>query len=604
MSARQAGSCCRFARSGWRTSRNASKKHPSPIIASTLKRLSREGIIEVVHGPERSERLQQKYNMSIEAELGTTIASRLIGDPDSPIAPTLSILLAKMWELSYHRENRPVFSSDLYFRLLERGILLDDFVEEQLSELQDWNASAVSSGLVLDLLKDHTTDLGTAESQTLSDLDERYKHTGQHIGSIVEACQKKYFLITSEWMDDIGRKHPTSRLAHDTLAPLIRQRYKDSDYPGQRAERVLQSRKSDWRDGRKGALLDEAGLAEVEQGQTGMRAWDEPERRLVKASRKAIRRRKTRQRVLYLTVLVLFIATGLVYRAWDQYRVCEGRDDADWCRACIDSGGQYNTEQPNQDVYCVAGNFAGLDIADDFILVQPGTFEMGSDSDYAIEEVQPVHPVTITRPFYLGKTEVTQSQWYAVMGYNPSSFKHPERPVEMVSWEDVQTFLQQLNHQSGCANCYRLPTEAEWEYAARAGSTTEYSFGDAPDSLAYYGWYSENVTQDTQQVDGIRPHSSGVFEKGSTQQVGQKRPNRWGFYDMHGNVYEMVQDWYGPYSDSSLSDPTGPESGSQKVIRGGSFLYNHGQARSAYRYFIGPSSYGNSYGFRVVRTHP
>ncbi len=190
----------------------------------------------------------------------------------------------------------------------------------------------------------------------------------------------------------------------------------------------------------------------------------------------------------------------------------------------------------------------------EFVLISEGEFLMGS-ADGENDE-RPVHKVRISQPFYLGKYEVTQAQWEAVMGNNPSHFKgsffkkgDPNRPVENVSWEEVQEFIRKLNAKEGGAH-YRLPTEAEWEYTCRAGSTTAYCFGDDEELLGEYAWYGENA--------GIQTHP-----------VGQLKPNAWGLYDMHGNVWEWVQDCYGEYPAEAVTDPQGPSSGSSRVKRGG-----------------------------------
>jgi formylglycine-generating enzyme required for sulfatase activity len=188
----------------------------------------------------------------------------------------------------------------------------------------------------------------------------------------------------------------------------------------------------------------------------------------------------------------------------------------------------------------------------EFALIPAGEFLMGSDKGKdpeAHDDETPLHRVTISRPFYLGKYAVTQAQWEAVMGSNPSYFKGRSNPVETVSWDDVQKFIWSLNIQEG-NGCYRLPTEAEWEYACRAGTTGVYSYGDDAGSLGHYAWYAGN--------SGKKPHP-----------VGQKEPNAWGLYDMHGNVWEWVQDWYDDYSSASVTDPKGPASGSYRVLRGG-----------------------------------
>jgi formylglycine-generating enzyme required for sulfatase activity len=228
----------------------------------------------------------------------------------------------------------------------------------------------------------------------------------------------------------------------------------------------------------------------------------------------------------------------------------------------------------------------------EFAYIPPGTFMMGSaispsevEKRYGgrarwYKDEHPQHRVTLMSGFYMQTTEVTQSQWKAVMGSNPSKFKGDNRPVEKVSWNDVQEFIQKLNQREG-SNKYRLPTEAEWEYAARAGSTTRFSFGDDKGRLGDYAWYGGN--------SGSQTHP-----------VAQKKPNNWGFYDMHGNVYEWCQDRKGDYLSGSVSDPKGPYSGSRRVLRGGSWRSFARLCRSALRYWDFP---GNRYyfdGFRLV----
>jgi formylglycine-generating enzyme required for sulfatase activity len=213
------------------------------------------------------------------------------------------------------------------------------------------------------------------------------------------------------------------------------------------------------------------------------------------------------------------------------------------------------------------------------ILIPAGKFLMGSES--GLDNEKPVRTVIISKPFYLGKYPVTQAQWRTVMGNNPSRFQqeekgwlfskkkdNPNRPVECVSWEEAQEFLRRLSAREG-QKPYRLPTEAEWEYACRAGSTGAYCFGDDASRLKEYAWYSEN---------------SG----GATYIVGQLRPNAWGLYDMHGNVWEWVQDWYvGAYYQQRPDpdrDPQGPDVGEYRVLRGGSWNYGARDVRVADRY--------------------
>ena len=221
-----------------------------------------------------------------------------------------------------------------------------------------------------------------------------------------------------------------------------------------------------------------------------------------------------------------------------------------------------------------------------FIFIQPGCFQMGNDKKPTERTVgeTPSHRVCIEKPFYMGETEITQKQWQDVMGNNPSKNKVEDKPVDRVSWNDVQEFIQKLNAKEG-GTFFRLPTEAEWEYAARAGSDADYAFGDSPSSLPQYAWFGN------------------LGYKGSSHEVAQKDPNKWGLYDMHGNVWEWVQDWYDGtyYSTSPANNPTGPETGKYRVYRGGSFIGKATNLRSAVRFSALPMSRTHDVGFRLAR---
>lgn len=220
-------------------------------------------------------------------------------------------------------------------------------------------------------------------------------------------------------------------------------------------------------------------------------------------------------------------------------------------------------------------------------LIPAGTFVMGSPSnevDRGSDE-GPQHQVTISRAFYMGIYEVTQAQWAAVMGTYPSKFGYvPANPVEQVSWEDCQKFITKLNTLG--IGTFRLPTEAEWEYACRAGSTTRFPWGDDPgySTLGQYAWYSANSNS-------------------TTHFVGQKKPNTWGLYDMHGNVWEWCSDWYAAsYGIDKVTDPKGPATGSHRVIRGGCWSLSPQYCRPALRNDDAPSDAFSGLGFRLVRT--
>ena len=216
----------------------------------------------------------------------------------------------------------------------------------------------------------------------------------------------------------------------------------------------------------------------------------------------------------------------------------------------------------------------------EFVLIPSGSFLMGSKSGE--EDEAPVHKVTISKPFYLGKYEVTQEQWEAVMQSNPSKNKGRNNPVERVSWNDAQEFVNRLNAKEG-HNRYRLPTEAEWEYAARAGTNTASSFGNNANELSSHAWWKEN---------------SG----NTTHPVGQKKPNPYGLYDIYGNVWEWVQDWHGEkyYAKSPGTDPKGPSSGNARVRRGGGWDGDAWECRSAYRSCTMPDLLDSYIGFRLA----
>ncbi|MBM3859468.1 MAG: formylglycine-generating enzyme family protein [Verrucomicrobia bacterium] len=179
------------------------------------------------------------------------------------------------------------------------------------------------------------------------------------------------------------------------------------------------------------------------------------------------------------------------------------------------------------------------------VAVPAGSFMMGSENGR--EDEKPVHKVTITKSFYMGKYEVTQEQWEAVMGNNPSSYKGGKHPVGNVSWNDCEAFLAKLNEKLDAWKA-SLPTEAQWEYACRAGTTTKYFWGDDDGRLGEYAWFKSDAG-------------------GTTHPIGLKKPNAWGLYDMIGNVWEWCSDWYGNYTAEPQQDPKGSKPGKRYVLR-------------------------------------
>ncbi|MBN1293292.1 MAG: formylglycine-generating enzyme family protein [Candidatus Latescibacteria bacterium] len=231
------------------------------------------------------------------------------------------------------------------------------------------------------------------------------------------------------------------------------------------------------------------------------------------------------------------------------------------------------------------------------VSIPAGSYMMGSEAE---KDEQPIHKVTLDA-FEMGETEITQGQYEAITGSNPSHFSGDKNlPVEKVTWQDAALFCNKLSNREGLQQCYneetwkcdftkngfRLPTEAEWEYACRAGTITEYNTGDSEQDLARAGWY------------GGTSGNSG--EK--THPVAQKEPNIWGLFDMHGNVWEWCNDSFGGYTSEPVHNPKGPESGSYSVMRGGSWFNNAHFARSAFRLNDRSDRTGYFTGFRIVHS--
>ncbi len=250
----------------------------------------------------------------------------------------------------------------------------------------------------------------------------------------------------------------------------------------------------------------------------------------------------------------------------------------------------FNPGNINEPTPGTVKTFAGIA----FVWIPPGSFYMGtSKSPAELAEIYggspslytteyPRHLVIISRGFWMSQTEITQKQWVDIMGYNPSNNRGDDFPVENLSWEDCQKFIEKLNQKG--QGTFRLPTEAEWEYACRAGTSTEFYFGDNANEMDNYGWHFYNSNYQTHPVK-------------------QKNPNAWGLYDMHGNVWEWCQDWYDAeyYKVSPPVDPPGPATGNYKVLRGGTCLRTPARCRSAFRSWNVPDLTMPDQGFRICR---
>ena len=228
-------------------------------------------------------------------------------------------------------------------------------------------------------------------------------------------------------------------------------------------------------------------------------------------------------------------------------------------------------QMPSKNVFQVSQAEGIASIEKQMLIVPAGRFMMGDQSDRL--------QVTLTKPFYMGKYEVTQEQWEAVMGNNPSQTKGSKLPVTNVSWKECQEFIKKLNAKTNGG--YRLPTEAEWEFACRAGTTTAYSYG-------------ASLTKADANI--------GDVAAGSIKAVGSYKPNAFGLYDMHGNVWEWCEDWMADYPVGDVTDPKGPAKGEYRVLRGGSFYLFRSSARSSLRTYVSPSVRDVDGGFRLAST--
>ena len=235
------------------------------------------------------------------------------------------------------------------------------------------------------------------------------------------------------------------------------------------------------------------------------------------------------------------------------------------------------SQKPKPKVAYKNKTFTVNGVSFNMVYVAGGTFQMGSnDGD---DDEKPVHSVTLS-DYYIGQTEVTQELWQAVMGSNPAKYeKGPTLPVYYVSWNDCQEFISKLNRLTG--GRFRLPTEAEWEYAARGGNKSRGYKYSGSDYLGSVAWYKDNSGRE------VHP-------------VGSKSANELGLYDMSGNVFEWCSDWYGSYPSSPQTNPTGASSGSGRVLRGGGYCFKESNCRSAFRVSIVPASRFYSWGFRLA----
>ena len=285
-----------------------------PRTRMFLQPLDRRGVQEAILGPSRDQRLRDRYGLEVEQGLPAIISNDLLEDQDSAIAPTLQILLTKMWKLAVaENQNHPKFTLELYQKLKRDGILLRDFLDQQIDAFHRDFPDVVDSGLLIDLVAIHTTPMGTAGECGIQQLQEYYAHLGEVLPQVLQQCQDLHLLtVTAQANAESPSK---TRLAHDTLAPLVRERFEESDKPGQRARRILDNRTVDWEDDNTGTPLDLADLSVVEEGVNGTRALSDTELRLLNASkqlRDRLHRNRRMLRMLGLLAILAIVAVAAV----------------------------------------------------------------------------------------------------------------------------------------------------------------------------------------------------------------------------------------------------------------------------------------------------
>ena len=294
------------------------KQNKLPVSLVFLERLNHHGLSEAVAGLTRDKRLQDQYGLSVEQGLPEIIAEDLLSDPESPISPTLQILLTKMWDRA-RRQNysQPSFTIDLYQKLKKQGILLNDFLEQQLERLYKWRPEVVESGLALEILAMHTTPGGTAEQRSRNQLRKFFSHQKDILPALIQKCKDLYLLVDPA-KDCLGRASGrVTRLAHDTLAPIIRQKYEKSDKPGQRASRILASKMVDFDERKRELWIDETDLKIVESGLDGMRHLNDREQKLLEISReKKARNQKVRHTIWITGIAMVIIIIFAALFAW------------------------------------------------------------------------------------------------------------------------------------------------------------------------------------------------------------------------------------------------------------------------------------------------
>ena len=437
-----------------------------PFSKVFLERLDKAGVVEAVRGVARTPTLQQHYGLSLEDGLADEIANDLLKDREAAVAPMLQILLTRLWEEATQRERaKPRFDRTLYDQLRRDGLKLKEFLDRQLARLKEQQREVVDSGLALDLLGFHTTPLGTAEQRDFAAVQKEYQHHTDILAELVRNFQNLYLLVDPA-MDqaDMAQK---SRLAHDTLAPLVRVRFDESDLPGQRARRILETRAVDWDNGEDGSPLDNADLSVVEVGQAGMRLWTSDEQRLVEGSRVARQRREA-----------------------ERQRQEKEREESRQRELILERRDRQRL-QAIAGLLAIAtiilfGNFSypyflSRYIRTHMVYVLADTALIGTNDPKAKGTEGPQIPVKF-KAYYIEKYEVTNAQYQGCFSVNAcSSPTNPRQFEDKQYGEYPVVYVTAIQAASYCRWVgRRLPTELEWERAARSDPNKPWPWGDEP----------------------------------------------------------------------------------------------------------------------------
>ena len=615
-----------------------------------LEPLTPRTVREAIEGVLHRAPLPERFNLKIYPEVIEMMVQSVCRDQESHIAPLLQLQLRSMWDEAV-KLNRaaPVFDKTRY-ELFE-SIALPQMIQEQLRKLPATWQPALENGLVIGLLNRFVTERSTAGSVAVAELLEDYHHISD-FEYLLECLQNIYLLI-------VIAHEQRFRLAHDALAPIIRRMHQDSERPGQRAARILEAKARDHARGYSVAfsevdieivragqqampVLQPGVLAQLEQDERRYREARERDFRIAfEAAEKAVEHLEYPEALNYLEAAASYgIHLEKVHQlvhelpfffAINQQTESLRASIALLCRVAPDAPAalwdentepeRFLRELPEHDAALLAAM-----IERHFPTMLPipgGKYEMGSEEGYADEK--PVHTVTVD-DFQLGATPVTCWQYglFCLLTERElprdSGFGRGDRPVVNVSWFDAVDYCNWLSERQGLkkaytregdditinwqATGYRLPTEAEWEYAAREGGA-DVRFGNGKDVAdpAEMNFDAGHPYNAQYAADWHVPGKG----RGATTPVHTFAPNALGLYDMSGNVLEWCQDWWSEgdshyYQQSEgAHNPSGPDEGQMRVVRGGSWYFNAFNCRCSYRYRYDPIVQLNDVGFRVFR---